>query len=104
MFYPTHRQHHHPLDYTTNQLLRPTLTIKNLTTTYNTPLVGGTPSLVNRYQYNGKEFETDLGLMWNDYGARWYDPQRSVWGQIDPLAEKYYGWSGYNYVAGNPIG
>jgi RHS repeat-associated protein len=59
--------------------------------------------LVNRYQYNGKEFETDLGLMWNDYGARWYDPQRSVWGQIDPLAEKYYGWSGYNYVAGNPI-
>ena len=57
------------------------LPIKNLTTTYNTPLVGGTPSLVNRYQYNGKEFETDLGLMWNDYGARWYDPQRSVWGQ-----------------------
>jgi RHS repeat-associated protein len=79
------------------------LPIKNLTTTYNTPLVGGTPSLVNRYQYNGKEFETDLGLMWNDYGARWYDPQRSVWGQIDPLAEKYAAWSGYNYVGSNPI-
>ena len=79
------------------------LPIKNLTTTYNTPLVGGTPSLVNRYQYNGKEFETDLGLMWNDYGARWYDPQRSVWGQIDPLAEKYAAWSGYNYVLNNPI-
>ncbi len=41
--------------------------------------------------------------MWNDYGARWYDPQRSVWGQIDPLAEKYAAWSGYNYVLNNPI-
>ncbi len=89
--------------YTPYSILPNGLPIKNLTTTYNTPLVGGTPSLVNRYQYNGKEFETDLGLMWNDYGARWYDPQCGVWGQIDPLAEKYYGWSGYNYVMGNPI-
>ena len=56
-----------------------------------------------KYQYNQKELNSDFGLLWSDYGARWLDLQRGVWGQIDPLAEKYYGWSGYNYVAGNPI-
>jgi len=29
---------------------------------------------LNRYQYNGKELTSDLGLNWNDYGTRWYDP------------------------------
>jgi len=57
----------------------------------------------NNYQYNGKELNEDFGLHWMDYGARWYDPQISRWGQIDPLAEKYYGWNGYNYVLGNPV-
>jgi RHS repeat-associated protein len=59
--------------------------------------------LEQKYQYNQKELNNDFGLMWSDYGARWLDLQRGVWGQIDPLAEKYYAWSGYNYVMGNPI-
>ena len=77
--------------------------IKNLCNTYAAPFVSGGSSLLNKYQYNGKELEADLGLLWNDYGARWYNPQLGIWNQIDPLAEKYAAWSGYNYVLGNPI-
>jgi len=57
----------------------------------------------NNYQYYGKELNDDFGLHWMDYGARWYDVQINRWGQIDPLAEKYYDWNGYNYVLGNPV-
>lgn len=38
-----------------------------------------------------------------DYGARLYDPARAGWSNIDPKAEKYYGFSPYVYVANNPI-
>ena len=55
----------------------------------------------NRYRYNGKEFNEDLGLY--DYGARWYDPAIARWTSVDPLAEKMVSWSSYNYVFGNPI-
>jgi RHS repeat-associated protein len=57
----------------------------------------------NPYQYNGKEFNTEFGLDWLDYGARWYDPSIARWNAIDPLAEKFNGWSPYNYVMNNPI-
>ena len=63
------------------------------------PQIGG----VNQYLYNGKELNDDFGLNWNDYGARWYDSSIGRWGGVDPLAEDYVGWSGYNYVMGNPI-
>ena len=55
------------------------------------------------YQYNGKELTDEFGLNWTDYGARWLDVELGRWFVVDPLAEKYYGWSGYNYVMGNPI-
>lgn len=58
---------------------------------------------LNRYQYNGKELTTDLGLNWNDYGARWYDPAIARWNAVDPLAEKYYSFTPYHYTANNPI-
>jgi len=57
----------------------------------------------NAYQYNGKELNEDHNLHWMDYGARWYNPQINQWGQIDPLAEKFYAWSGYNYTYNNPL-
>ncbi len=57
----------------------------------------------NRYLYNGKEKEDFHNLGWNDYSARFYDPQLGRWYSVDPLASKYPGWSPYNYCAGNPL-
>jgi RHS repeat-associated protein len=57
----------------------------------------------NKYQYNGKELNEELGLDWYDYGARWYDGAVGRWGQVDPLAEPQISWSTYHYVYNNPL-
>jgi RHS repeat-associated protein len=62
-----------------------------------------TNAATQRYKYNGKELDTDYGLNLYDYGARYYDPILGQWTTQDPLAEKYYLWSPYNYCANNPI-
>lgn len=54
------------------------------------------------YRFTGKELDEETGLYY--FGARYYDPYTSVWQNVDPLAEKYPGWSGYNYVMLNPVG
>jgi RHS repeat-associated protein len=64
---------------------------------------GASAEAKNKYQYNGKELQTDFGLNWNDYGARMYDSERGQWTTVDPLAEKYSRWSPYNYTMNNPI-
>jgi RHS repeat-associated protein len=57
----------------------------------------------NKYLYNGKEIQSDFGLNWYDYGARFYDPALGRWHTPDPLAEKYYAWSPYSYGLDKPI-
>lgn len=64
----------------------------------------------NAYLFNGKEFNDDMGLNWGvypvsygNYGARFYDPKIARWDSVDPLAEKYFSMSPYNYVGNNPI-
>ena len=53
------------------------------------------------YLFNGKELDEETGLYY--YGARYYDARTSIWLAVDPLAEKYPGWSPYNYTMNNPI-
>jgi RHS repeat-associated protein len=57
----------------------------------------------NAYQYNGKELNSDFGLGWTDYGARWYDAGIGRWNAVDPLLEKYTNSNPFNYCSNNPI-
>ena len=62
-----------------------------------------TQTVKNDYLYNGKELNTEVGLNWNDYGARFYDPVIGKWNSIDPLADHYFQVTPYSYVLNNPI-
>lgn len=57
----------------------------------------------NKYLYNGKELQEDLGLDWYDYGFRFNDPALGRWHSQDLLSERYYTQSPYQYVMNNPI-
>jgi RHS repeat-associated protein len=65
---------------------------------YNTPSVAD-----NKYTYNGKEFNDDFGLNWNDYGARFYDASIGRFPTVDLLSEVYKFQTPYAYAANNPI-
>jgi len=57
----------------------------------------------NRYTYNGKEYNPELGLDWYDYGARWYDAALGRFTGIDLFAEKYTSLASYHYCSNNPV-
>ncbi len=59
------------------------------------------PHLPNKF--TGKERDTDFGLDWDYFGARYYDAEIGRWMAPDPLAGKYPSLSPYNYVASNPL-
>jgi RHS repeat-associated protein len=64
---------------------------------------GASADAKNKYQYNGKELQSDFGLDWNDYGARMYDAAIGRWNATDPLAEKTLSWNPYHYTLNNPV-
>jgi len=57
----------------------------------------------NDYLYNGKELQSDFGLGWYDYGARFYDPAIGRFSSIDPMSETFAFQSPYAYAANNPM-
>lgn len=60
-------------------------------------------SKVNKYLYNGKEFNDHQGLNLFDYGARMYDASVGRWFTVDPLAEFAPDWTPYRSFFNNPI-
>ena len=62
-----------------------------------------TTGVPNRYRYNGKELQDELGLGWYDYGARMYDPAVGRWNGVDIQAENYLAISPFAYVMNNPL-
>ena len=60
-------------------------------------------SLINNYEYNGKEKQDELSLNWLDYGARMYMPEIGRFSTTDPLAIIYQSNNPYLYGLNNPI-
>lgn len=56
-----------------------------------------------KYKFNGKEYQDELGLNEYDFGARNYDPAIGRWMNVDPLAETSSRISPYVYCLNNPV-
>ncbi|CAL2106845.1 hypothetical protein T190115A13A_20125 [Tenacibaculum sp. 190524A02b] len=59
-------------------------------------------STVQKFGYNGKELNEELGIDWHDFGARNYDASIGRWMNLDPLTEAMYTHSPYNFGFNNP--
>jgi RHS repeat-associated protein len=70
---------------------------------YNTNVSSSGNSTAQKFKYNGKELNDELGLNWYDYGMRLYNPALGRWNAIDPLVEKYFPLSPYSFAANSPI-
>jgi len=59
---------------------------------------------LNNYRFNGKEFQTDLGLAWNHQDWRFFDPQLLRWHAGDPELENgQESWTPYSFGFDNAV-
>jgi RHS repeat-associated protein len=60
-------------------------------------------SFTNRYNFNGKETQSEFSLNWYDYGARMYLPDLGKWITNDPYACLFPSISTYAYSWNDPV-
>ncbi|SFF61692.1 RHS repeat domain-containing protein [Thermoflexibacter ruber] len=57
----------------------------------------------NKFTFNGKEKQTELGLHHYDFSARSYDYQTGRTTTLDPHGDRYVNVSGYSFLNNNPL-
>ncbi|RMG20441.1 MAG: RHS repeat-associated core domain-containing protein [Methanobacteriota archaeon] len=67
------------------------------------PTKAETSLFLNRDEIFQDFKERDAETHWDYFGARYYSPALGRWLAVDPLAEKYPGWSSYAYAYDNPV-
>ncbi|MDX6183946.1 DUF6443 domain-containing protein [Flavobacterium sp. Fl-77] len=70
---------------------------------YNPPNTSLGNNDAQKYKFNGKELQDELGLGMYDYGARNYDPALGRWMNVDPKTEMLEKSSPYVYALNCPI-
>jgi RHS repeat-associated protein len=70
---------------------------------YNNVVSANANSVAQKFGYNGKELNEELGLEWMDFGARNYDASLGRWMNIDPMGELLMSHSPFNYAFNNPV-
>ncbi|MEP0262315.1 RHS repeat-associated core domain-containing protein, partial [Dokdonia sp.] len=70
---------------------------------YNDVVTSNSNSMAERFMFNGKENNSELGLEFYDFGARNYEASLGRWMNIDPLAEAMRRHSPYNFAFDNPV-
>ncbi len=59
---------------------------------------------LNNYRFNGKEFQTDLGLSWNHQDWRFFDSQLLRWHSVDPeIEDEQESWTPYSFGFDNAV-
>jgi RHS repeat-associated protein len=59
----------------------------------------GTPQ--EKYKFTGKERDVETNLDY--FGARYYNSKIGRWLSVDPMSDKYLGWTPYNYSLNCPL-
>ncbi|WP_086597084.1 RHS repeat-associated core domain-containing protein [Hymenobacter crusticola] len=59
--------------------------------------------LLNQYEFNGKEKQTELGLNWTDYEACLSAPTIGRWNAVDAASYITPSLTPYRYAGNNPV-